>query len=120
MKKEILSDISKVSSETKGFDLAMSEDLDKIAGHLTTVLSDDDLDEMVEKTSSIEKEAKLINEGDTVIAVDAFAPLFKGRSYLVVDASIPGFIAVKELDSNGGCDVGIFAVNRFSIDWHNR
>ena len=120
MKKEILSGLSKVSAETKQLDSAMSEDINKIASHLTTILSDDDLNTFVEKSSSIEKEAKLINEGDTVICVDNFSPLFKGRSYIVTDANIPGFLAVKELDNNGGGDVGVFAVNRFSIDWHNR
>lgn len=117
MKKEILSGLSKVSAETKQLDSAMSEDINKIASHLTTILSDDDLNTLVEKSSSIEKEAKLINEGDTVICVDNFQPLFKGRKYLVADASIPGFLAIRDID---GSDVGIFAVNRFSLDWNNQ
>lgn len=121
MKKEILSSLTKVASETRSIDAGMSDDLNKLAAQLTSALSDDDLDAIVdhvEKTATIEKEAKLINEGDVVICVDNFPPMFKGRRYIVSDASIPGFISIKEMECDGSGDVGIFAVNRFSIDWN--
>jgi hypothetical protein len=116
MKKEVLDELTKVANETKILDAHMSEDLSKLAQDLAMVLSDDELDTIVEKSSSIDKEAKLINEGDTVVCVDNFSPLYKGRRYVVSDASIPGFLVIREED---GSDVGVFAVNRFSIDWAN-
>jgi hypothetical protein len=114
MKKEILADLSKVVKETITLDQPMSEDLSILARHLASALSDEELDEMTEKSATLEKDAKLINEGDTVVCVDNFSPLYKGRRYIVSDASIPGFLVVREED---GSDVGIFAVNRFSLDW---
>jgi hypothetical protein len=113
-KKEILDDLSKVASESKPLDKEMSDDIDKLARHLATALTDEELDEMTEKNASLDKDAKLIEQGQTVVCVDNFPPLFKGRRYVVSDASIPGFICVKE---QTGEDVGVFAVNRFSIEW---
>jgi hypothetical protein len=113
-KKEILDDLSKVASESKPLDQEMSDDIDRLAKHLATVLTDEELDEVTEKNATLGKESKLINEGDTVVCVDNFPPLFKGRRYVVSDASVPGFVWVKE---QSGADVGIFAVNRFSIEW---
>jgi hypothetical protein len=119
MKNEILEGLTKVAHESKSFDPTMSDDLDKLSQHLST-LTEDDLDsiasEVESKVASLEKEAKLINEGDIVICVDNYSPLFKGRRYLVSNASIPGYLCVKELDPNGGGDVGIFAINRFVLD----
>ncbi len=117
-KDEILDELSKVAVETNTLDKSMSEDLDKLAKHLATALSDDELDSFNDKEASVDKEAKLINEGDIVICVDNFQPLMKGRKYLVSDASIPGYLCIKELDCNGGGDVGVFAINRFSLDWN--
>jgi hypothetical protein len=119
MKKQILAGLTKVASESKTLDPIMSDDLNKLALHLTASLDDDELNSIVdevEKTSSLEKEAKLINEGDIVICVDNFDVIYKGRRYLVSDASIPGFLTISELDHNGGGDVGIFAINRFVLD----
>lgn len=117
MKNEILQELSKVAHETKSLDPTMSKDLEKLAQHITSTLTDDDLqtiaNDVENKVASLEKEAKLINEGDIVICVDNFQPLFKGRRYLVSNASIPGYLCVKETD---GSDVGIFAINRFVLD----
>jgi hypothetical protein len=116
MKKQILAGLAKVAGESKPLNLAMSDDLSKLAQHLTASLDDDELNSIVdevEKTSSLEKEAKLINEGDVIICVDNYQPLFKGRRYLVSDASIPGFLVIKEQDNS---DVGVFAINRFVLD----
>jgi hypothetical protein len=116
MKNEIISELTKVASQTKFIDSTMSSDLQNIAKELASSMSDDELDTIinqVEKKAAQEKEAKLINEGDTVVCVDNFLPLFKGRRYLVSDASIPGFLVIKELTQE---DVGIFAINRFVLD----
>ena len=116
MKNEILSNLSKVASESKSFDPSMSEDLSSLIKELTASLSDEELDsalEQTEKTACIDVEAKLINEDDIVVCVDNFPPLFKGRRYLVIDANIPGYLQVSELD---GGDIGIFAINRFVLD----
>jgi len=107
MKAQVLSGISKVANEIKKDDVVMSSDLENIIKHLSTILPED----------KIEKEAKLINEGDIVVCCDNFQPLFKGRKYLVADSSIPGYLAVNELD---GTNVGVFAVNRFLIDWNGQ
>jgi len=101
--KKIASEISKVASEVKDIDKDMHKDLKDIAEFLAKIGVE----------NIIEKQAKLINEGDIVVCVDNFGPVFKGRRYLVSNAEIPGFLGVKEMD---GSDVGIFAVNRFVLD----
>jgi len=116
LENKIVSNLRKVASEAKIFDKDMSDDLSKLAQKIASTLSDEELDSMinrVEKQSSIQKQAKLINSGDVVICVDNFPPAFKGRRYLVSDAETPGFLAIKELS---GEDVGIFSINRFVLD----
>ena len=116
MKNDIVNGLSKVASETKAINLDMSKDLDMMAQHVASTFSDDELDEVVgpvEKQASQKKEAKLIEDGDIVICVDNYSPLFKGRRYLVADARIPGYLCIKE---ETGEDIGIFAVNRFVLD----
>lgn len=116
MKQNMLNELTKVASQSKDIDPEMSKDLEAIAKHLATTLTDEELDtviESVDKKASQEKEAKLIQEGDTVVCVDNFHNLFKGRRYLVTNSDIPGFLGVSELD---GEDVGIFAINRFVLD----
>jgi hypothetical protein len=116
MKQDMLNELSKVASQSKDIDPEMSKDLEAIAKHLATTLTDEELDtaiESVDKKASQEKEAKLIEEGDTVVCVDNFGPLFKGRKYVVAEDNIPGFIGIQE---QTGEDVGVFAVNRFVLD----
>jgi len=120
MKQTMISNLSKVASQTIELDPEMSSDLEKIAKHLTSTLTDDELDtivEQVEKKAAQEKEAKLINKDDRVICVDNFHNLFKGRHYVVTNADIPGFLGIKE---ETGEDVGIFAVNRFVLDYNEQ
>ena len=113
MKQTMTNDLKKVATQTKLLDSNMSEDLDRIAKQVASILSDEELDSIVEKKAAQEKEAKLINEGDIVVCVDNFGPLFKGRRYIVSDASMPGFLSVQE---DTGEDVGVFAINRFVLD----
>jgi hypothetical protein len=116
MKDEMIADVKRVASQTKKFDSGMTEDLEKIARHLTSALTDEELDSVVEeaeKKANQKKEAKLYNPGDLVVCVDNYAPLFKGRRYRVSNSDIPGFLGVEELS---GEDVGIFALNRFVHD----
>jgi len=95
----IVSELLKVATQAKELDSSMSDGLGKLAKKIES-------DEML-------KEAKLINDGDVVICVDNFATLFKGRRYKVSDSSIPGYLAISEID---GGDVGVFAINRFVLD----
>jgi hypothetical protein len=114
--KPIVDELSKVASQTKKINPYMSEDLERVAKQIASILSDEELDsivEPVEKKATQEKEAKLINDGDIVVCVDNFGPLFKGRRYIVSDASVPGYLCVQE---DTGEDVGIFAINRFVLD----
>ncbi|MDD5649597.1 MAG: hypothetical protein PHF86_04155 [Candidatus Nanoarchaeia archaeon] len=116
MKQTMVGNLTKVASQTKQINPAMSEDLDRIAKQVASILSDEELDSIVdtvEKKAAQEKEAKLINGGDIVICVDNFGPLFKGRRYIVSDASMPGYLCVQE---DTGEDVGVFAINRFVLD----
>jgi len=110
MKKAILTELSKVAAESIDLDPEISKGIEDIARHIASTLTDEELDTI---NRHIDKKAKLINEGDTVICVDNFGPIFKGRRYLVSDANIPGYLCIKE---QTGEDVGIFAVNRFVLD----
>lgn len=110
MKKAILDELSKVAAESIDLDPNISKGIEDVAKYIASTLTDEELDEI---NGHINKQAKLINEGDTVICVDNFGPIFKGRRYLVSDANIPGYLCIKE---QTGEDVGIFAVNRFVLD----
>jgi hypothetical protein len=115
----IIQNLSKVANQVKDLDSKMSYDIEKIAKQLASSLTDDELDLIIDQVNqkvSVIKEAKLINEGDIVVCVDNFSPLYKGRRYFVSDSSIPGFLGVKEIESQGSCDVGVFAINRFVLD----
>ncbi|MDD5650290.1 MAG: hypothetical protein PHF86_07740 [Candidatus Nanoarchaeia archaeon] len=117
MKNPMISELSRVSSEASKFDEEMSKDLNKFASLLST--NDlfnydlDDIVEEVEKKASLGKQSKLINKDDIVVCVDNYDGIFKGRRYHVVDADIPGYLGISELD---GTDVGVFAINRFVLD----
>lgn len=114
--KSTVDNLKKVASSTKKFNPVMSSDLERIAKQVASIMSDEELDSIVdsvEKKASQDKEAKLINKGDIVICVDNFGPLFKGRRYIVSDVSTPGYLCIKE---DTGEDVGIFAINRFVLD----
>lgn len=114
--KNMVNDLKKVSSETKQINPGMSSSLRRIAKQVASIMSDEELELVVnaaEKKASQEKEAKLIEDGNVVVCVDNFGPLFKGRRYIVSDASIPGYLCVKE---ETGEDVGAFAINRFVLD----
>jgi hypothetical protein len=107
----MLKDLNHVKKESSKLDPSIAEQLGAIGDKLASI-SDDDFKET--ERFAFEKEAKLLNEGNRVVCVNAVAPLFKGRIYIVSDNSMPGFVAVKEED---GSDVGIFEVNRFLLDW---
>lgn len=112
--KEMISNINKVASQTRKFDPVITDGLQRIIKRLSSILSDNELDDVVEKIEKVTKEAKLIENGNIVVCVDNFNNyLFKGRRYLVSNSDIPGFLGVSELD---GTDVGIFSVNRFVLD----
>jgi hypothetical protein len=104
---KVSAEIERIANETEKLDKNMSENLKKIARHVSSTMPD------LEISEDIKKEAKLINNDDIVVCVDNFAPLFKGRKYRVFDNSLPGYLMVKELD---GSDVGVFEINRFVLD----
>lgn len=111
-----INDLKKVASQSKKINPVMSKDLEQLAKHLASTLTDEQLDVAIvdiDKKNSQKKEAKLIEKDDIVVCVDNFGPLFKGRRYVVSNANIPGFLCVSE--ETGG-EVGIFAVNRFVLD----
>lgn len=108
-KQELLKELASVEKEARKIDPLISDQLQSIGNKLASVPDDDFQDDL-----PIEKQAKLLSNGDRVVCVNAVSPLFKGRIYIVADNSMPGFVSVKEED---GCDVGIFEVNRFLKDW---
>ena len=123
--KRISNELRKIASEVKDFDEKMSSDLQEMSKYVKLLENEEVYNRHFNiftaaqdiATASIEKEAKLINESDVVICVDNFQPLFKGRRYVVSDASIPGYLRVCELD---GADVGVFAINRFVLDYNEQ
>ena len=107
-------ELKKIASQSKDFDKDLADELDKLGSELEMVeKSREPVDAADVSMFEVQKQAKLINPGEKVVCVNPISPLFKGRVYLCSDNSMPGFIAVKELD---GSDVGIFEVNRFVLD----
>jgi hypothetical protein len=117
-KKAMMNEIDEIIKETS---------LDKkIVAELNEIREEIEKEAGLDEEESIEKTARLIENGMRVVCVspiqgpikgsDSPMTLYKGRYYIVVDAiSCPGYLRVSEED---GSDCGIFETNRFLPDWY--